>query len=291
MVTGRDMEVLLCLARYRLLNRCQLQRLCYPTDKDGRITRRRLASLAEEGLVRGHSMLVASQYDGPPAPVYLLAEGGRKYLAEKLVDDRLLLKPVHLPHALHLYHQLAVSEAHITLEAAIAGQNTVTLEAWYNEAEVVNTHEPNPDKHFNLFTEFRSCPRLVCSPDAAFMLGYKGRRSVFYVELDRGTGDRGTGARQLVTGKTPGYAELARRQLHRKHFPAVTDDDFTVLLIVPHPRRRDALRRSFRRKNPGAYRTDLWRFAAHTNLNTETVLHGDVFYRCDEQAPVPLVWR
>jgi len=291
MVTQRDMQVLLCLARYRLLNRRQLQRLCYPTDKDGRITRRRLASLAEEGLIRRHGMLVASQYDGPPSPVYLLAEGGREYLAEELADDRLLLKPVQLPHALHLYHQLAVSEAHMTLEAAIVAQDTVTLEAWYNEAEVINTHEPDPGKHFSLFTEFRSCPRLVCSPDAAFMLGYEGHRSVFYVELDRGTGDRGTGARQLAAQKSPGYAELARRQLHRKHFPAVTDAGFTVLLIARHPQRRDSLRWAFRRKHPGAHRTDLWRFASQTDLNTETFFHGDIFYHCDEQPPAPLVWR
>ena len=41
MITSpRDKQVLRCLARYHLLNRRQLQQLCYPDDQEGRITRR-----------------------------------------------------------------------------------------------------------------------------------------------------------------------------------------------------------------------------------------------------------
>ena len=42
MLTPRDISLLVALNRYGVLSRPQVQRLCYPTDKDGRIARRRL---------------------------------------------------------------------------------------------------------------------------------------------------------------------------------------------------------------------------------------------------------
>ena len=104
------------------------------------------------------------------------------------------------------------------------------------------------------------------------------------MELERGEGSRGTGARQLADRKPPGYAELALRRLYLKHFPAA-DDEFRVLLVLPNSQRRESVRRAFQEKNPVASRTDLWRFAALTDLTVETFLHGEVFYRCENQAP------
>ena len=42
MITQRDIEVLLALYRYYVLNRPQIQRLCFANDTTGRVTRRRL---------------------------------------------------------------------------------------------------------------------------------------------------------------------------------------------------------------------------------------------------------
>jgi hypothetical protein len=281
-ITERDIQVLLCLARYHLLKRPQLQQLCYPTDNDGRITRRRLAALAEMDLIRSHYMRVASQYDDPPSAIYLLTPGGCRFLAEETAEAKYLFKPVCLPHALHLSHQLAVSELHMILDSAIANQSTFTLEAWYNEFEVINPNEPDPERHFRLLTEFQARPRRICAPDAAFMLNYQGRQLVFYVEMDRGEGNRGTNTKNLVRQKSRGYAELARQGLHRKHFPSTNAESFTVLLIAPHAQRRDALRRAFGRKDPAFYRTDLWRFAAMADLNVKKLLLGRFFYRCHD---------
>ena len=59
---------------------------------------------------------------------------------------------------------------------------------------------------------------------------------------------------------------------------------FSVILIAPIYRRRDALRKAIKEKH-GA---DLWRFAAQPDLTPESFLHDPVFFPC-EGDPVPLV--
>jgi hypothetical protein len=287
-ITKRDMLVLQALARYHILNRGQAQKLLFPRDKDGCVTRRRLAALAKAGLIRRHSALVASSYDGAPAPVYILGPKGREHLVGATGDDRFLHKPVHLPHPLHLRHHMAIAELHMLLDAAIAEQTEIILEDWFNETDVVNADDSDPSQHYRLFTKFEGDPVVSCAPDAGFLLNRAGRRAAFYLELERGEGSRGTGARQLADRKPPGYAELALGHLYLKHFPAA-DDEFGVLLVVPNSQRRETVRRAFQKKDPATFRTDLWRFAALTDLTVETFLRGEVFYRCEDQAPEPLL--
>lgn len=235
-------------------------------------------------MIRRHSMHVASSYDAPPAPVYLLDTPGCEYLAKATGDVQYLYKPIHLPHPLHLRHHLAVSELQILLDAAIAAQTEVILEAWYNEADIVNAGEPDPAYHYRLRTKIEGEPDVICSPDAGFLLNRKGQRTAYYLELERGDGHRGTGSRQLAKRKCPGYAELARHKLYLRHFPAGIDE-FRVLLVVLNHRRRDAIRRAFQKKDPVVFRTDLWRFAALTDIKPDTLLHGEIYYRCDDQPP------
>jgi len=279
-VTARDMLLLLALARHFLLTRAKVQQLVCPPDKDGRQARRRLAALAAAGLIYRHTTLVASSHDAAPAPVYLLTSKGCQYLADKLGDASFLHKPVHLPHPLHLVHAMAVADLHIMFDAAVAAQTDVVLEVWFNEHDVVNAGEPDPAHHYRLRTKFAGEPEIICSPDAGFVLNRDGQRVAYYLELERGDGHRGTGARQLAERKCPGYAELARQKIYLNHFPGVEVDEFRVLLIVPHDRRRDAVRRAFAKKDPSQFRTDLWRFAAMTDLTAETFLTGEVFYHC-----------
>ena len=59
-----------------------------------------------------------------------------------------------------------------------------------------------------------------------------------------------------------------------QHFPADGINGFCVLLIVPTDRRRDCIRRAFQKKDAAGFRTDLWRFAAMTDLTAETILRG-----------------
>jgi len=283
-VTDRDMLVLLALARYYLLDRRHVQQLVFPHDKDGRVARRRLATLTEAGLIRRHSMLVASSYDGTPAPVYLLTAKGCEYLAGATGDASFLHKPVHLPHPLHLRHHMAVTELHMLLNAVIATQTGVSLDVWHNEADVINADDPDPTNHFRIRTKFAGEPDIICSPDAGFVLSHDGQRSAFYLEYERSDGHSGTGSRQLAERKCPGYAELARQKIYLKHFPAGIDG-FHVLLIVPNDQRRDCIRQAFQKKDAAAYHTDLWRFAALSDITADSLLTREISYRCGPELP------
>ena len=129
---------------------------------------------------------------------------------------------------------------------------------WLNEWDVVNKDESRPEKRFQLYTLLQEHPRLVCVPDGAFLMWFKGASKVFYLEQDRAT----SGAQQIANSKTAGYAAMAEKLLHRRHFPETTLDEFSVLMVAPSPKRRDSLRHAIRGK-PGA---GLWRFAARQDL-------------------------
>ena len=280
MITERDIAVLGVVARYYVLSRIHVQRLCFPNDNTGRATRRRLQVLVHANLLNRAPTPVFNPGGGSGWPVYFPSRRGIELLAEHFDDERFLTIPTRSPQPFHLLHWLAVSDTHITLDHAIAAQKCVRLENWLNEWDTVNPEETEPERRYRLYTLLRESPRLVCVPDAAFLLSIGPHRKVFYLEQDRAT----TGVRQIAARKTPGYAELATQDMHRRHFPEATVDSFTVLMIAPTARRRDALRKALNGKS-GA---DLWKFAAEGDLTVASFLHEPVFFPC-EGDPVPLV--
>ncbi len=277
-VNHRDHAVLLAFARYGFLPRRHVQQRFFPKSADGREARRCLARLVKKGLIRRHPALGASVRDGTLAPLYVLTAAGREYLAEETGDEAFLYKPIELPHA--LVHAMAVVEFHIMFDAAIAAQTDVVLEAWHNEGDVINADDPDPAKHYRLHTKLSYKPKGSCSPDAAFLLNRGGQRAAYYLELERGNGSGGTGSRQLAERKAPGYSEMAERQIYLNHFRADGIDGFHVLLVAPNGGRRDAIRRAFQQKDAAVFRTDLWRFAAQTEVAPDTLLTKEIWYPC-----------
>lgn len=280
MITDRDIAVLRSLARYYVLNRPQIQRLHFPEDAPGRITRRRLQSLVTEHLINRHNLVFHHPQAGSPGPVYFPSRAGCEFLAGYFDDQSYLLTPTQTPQSHHAFHWLAVSDTHMALDQAIAAQTDVQLDGWLSEWDVANKDEPAPDRHYRIYTVLREKPRLVCVPDAAFMLSLGGHRKVFYLEQDRDT----SGVQRIGASKTPGYAAMAERQLHRRHFPSTTIDTFSVLMIAPTARRRDALRKVIKDK-PGAA---LWKFACVDDITPQRFLHSPVLYPCEGE-PVSLV--
>lgn len=276
MITERDVGVLLALAVYYVLNRPLIQRLCFPDDPSSRITRRRLQTRVSHELINRHSLMFHHPHAGSPGPVYYPARRGCEFLAEHFDDEKYLLTPNQAPQSHHAFHWLAVSETHIALDHAVAAQTDVNVEGWLSEWDIANKEESKPEKRYRIYTLLRETPRLVCAPDAAFLLSLRGHKEVFYLEQDRDT----SGVRRVAASKTKGFEEMAKRQGHVRHFPEATVPSFTVLLIAPTPRRRDALRKEFREK-PGA---ELWKFAAATELTSETFLFEPIFYACDGEA-------
>jgi hypothetical protein len=282
MITERDMRTLCAIARYYVLSRAHIQRLCFPNDKTGRSTRRRLQALVRAELINRAPAPVFNTGGGSPWPAYYPSQRGLEFLAAHFDDDRLLKIPSRVPLPLQLLHWLAVADTHIALDQAIAAQNAVRLEGWINEWHTVNQDETKPERRYRLYTLIRERPRLICAPDAAFLLEVDELSKVFYLEEDRAT----SGIRQIAARKTPGYAELAKRNLHKRHFPRATVPGLTVLLITLTASRRDALRKAFRNKL-GA---DLWKFAVKSDITPESFLHEPLFFPC-EGDPVPLVKR
>ena len=281
MITERDLQIVRALARYFVLNRQHLQQLCFPDDRDGRVTRRRLLKLVQSGLIQRQSLQMHDMLAGSPSSVYYPSRRGLEILSESDNDKRFLLVSSQSPQPHHVRHWLAVSETHITIDEAVARQTDVQLEGWINEWDTVSTVVEESDRRYQLLTILQESPRLSCAPDAAFLLSRAGHRKVYYLEEDRNT----SGVERIAASKTKGYAELAVRQWHRRHFPATTLPTFTVLMVAPSERRRDHLRQAIHRK-PG---WELWRFVSATDLTVESFLQAPILYRCDSNQGVPLV--
>jgi hypothetical protein len=273
MIDDRHINVLRAVARYYVLNRAQIQRLCFPTDQGGRVTRRHIAELAKGGFIARTQLQVVVPGSGSTAPAFYPTRKGCEFLVEFTDDRSFLAVSNRSPNPHHLLHWLAISETHIALDGALDRQSDVRCEAWFNEWDTTNAEESLPEKRFKLYTLLQDKPRLVCVPDAAFLLSVDGHAKVYYLEQDRNT----SGIFQVAASKTPGYAALAERRHHRKHFPATMLDVFAVLMIAPDARRRDALKRAIGEK-PGA---SLWRFAASEDLTPETFLAAPIWHACE----------
>ncbi len=285
MVTERDLKVVHALARYFVLNRQQIQRLCFDGDSDGRVTRRRLLKLVQLGLIQKQPLQMHNMDGGSPSSVYFPSRRGLEILAETLDDKRFLLVSSQSPQPHHVLYWLAVSDTHITIDAAIDRQGDVQIDGWINEWDTVPASAlpsvASTDKHYRLLTILQESPKLCCAPDAAFQLSRGGHRKVYYLEQDRNT----SGVERIAAMKTKGYAEMAIRQSHRRHFTDTTIPTFTVLMVAPSTRRRDHLRKAIHQK-PG---WELWRFVSETDMTAESFLHAPILYRCDSDEGVPLV--
>jgi hypothetical protein len=273
MVTERDIAILLALVRYYVLSRPQLQRLCFPSDISGRVTRRRLQHLVDQRLINRQQMLYVPPNGGSASTVYYPASLGCELLAAHFDDERYLATATTSPIPHHIAHWIAVSETHVAFDSAIALQDEAKIDGWINEYDVVNKEESRPEHKYRLYSLLRESPRLVCAPDAAFLLSVRGHKKVFYLEQDRAT----SGARQIADSKTKGYVVMNELRSHRRHFPEATIDSFTVLMVAPTPSRRDTLRKAFKGK-PG---DSLWRFATVADLQPEKILHEPIFHPCE----------
>ena len=266
-VTENDIRILAMLARYYVLTREQIQRLCVPHLVSGRSLRRRITKLRQEDYLLKHRVPIALPGKNGAAPVYYLTQKGTELLASWFDDEHFLATKVRHPRVDHLNHWYAIIETRLVIEQAIALQDEVKLERWVNEWETVNKADHENDQ-FYLHTKLNQNPPLSCSPDAAFILSLRGHKKVFYLEQDLGT----SSPNQIAARKTKGYAELANRNLHRKHFPETTLDNFKVLFVTPTLYRCKTTAEKIRKKP----RPDLWLCIDQHELTPESFLHGQI---------------
>src|SRR5213078_725086 len=130
-------------------------------------------------------------------------------------------------------HWVEVAQTHITLDQSVAKHGGVNVDDWISEWSIANPDEKEPEKRFRLFTRLGT--KLVCAPDAAFLLERDGFRKAFYVEQDR---DTTKSADRVAAQKCHGYAGLFEKRLHiGRHFPTTNVDKFTVLFVTPTSKR------------------------------------------------------
>ncbi len=277
----RKVRELGAVARYGVMTRAQIQDVA--EVRNDRQVRADLMELVGDGLLARASMEVVHPRAGRPAPVYFPTSRGVEIAAEAFDEPRFLATSTQRPNMAHLFHFTQVTDVRILLDRAIAGQSLVSLGGSLAEWDLANTHEKDardPHKKYRLYTLLTEKPRLVCAPDAAFLLVVQEYRKVYYVEIDRGS----SGIRQIAASKTPGYAELARRQWHQRHFETNVDT-FSVLHVCPSASRRDLLRNEIKSKDGAG----LHRFVSWIDCEPARLLHDPIFWTCNETEPQPLV--
>ena len=282
---SRDIQALTMLAQYFMLNSRQLRQLCFHDDSTGRVTRRRMLKMSQDGLVRKRQLLVVNPRDGAASPVFHLTKIGREFLASHYDDESYLHKPVEPSQPQHLFHYVGVSDSHILMNQAIAQQSTIGLDCWVNEDEFVNPDEADKTKRLKLLTQFQDNNKVVCAPDAAFMLSVNSHRAVMYVELDRDSfyHDR------VAARKTPGYKKHLATRSHMRHFPTATMNSFFVIFFCPTEKRARQLRDAFAKTNANDPALNIYRFGSFETLTPENVLTAPVFRCCHHDDLVSLV--
>jgi hypothetical protein len=280
MLTERDVQIVRAVIAYYVLTRSQIQRLFFPA---GESARRHLCKRMNE-LVAGQYVFFTELHamTGVRVPVYYPAPKGAELCREYFDDEHYLTTVTRRPQTTWLQHWVAISDTHILLDQALAKQQAVTMLRWFSEWDVVNKDQTlaDPRTRFTLYTEVEKEPRVVCTPDAGFLLELGKHRRAFFLEQDRNTDS----APHYVAKKVKGYAGMLQKQLHKKIFPDTTMDDFGVLMISPDERRRKALCEAMKGQ-PGER---LWKFASVDKLTTDNVLHEPHFYPPEGEA-VPLV--
>ena len=239
-------------------------------DKEGRQTRRLLAELVSTKFLQKTNCEVVNPLYGLTCPVYFPSRLGAETLAMQTGDPRWLHTPTQTPNWQNLAHWVALTDLRIRVRAAIGLQKTVTMPAWYNEFDTI-ADAADPAKRYRLYTVVTENPRrIVCIPDAAFLLQMGGFARAFYIELERGTNP----IEKAAAEKTPGYAHLG--ELHKRHF-STANAGFGVLMFAPNPKWRDALCKAIARKDGAA----LWSFASVTEVKPESFLFAPIFHKCD----------
>lgn len=264
-----DYVVLRAFARYYVLRRAQVQTLCFPNHTSGRATRRRVQRLKDSGYLSRHSVPVAIPGSNGASPVFFVTKKGAEALATHFDDARFATTNTRSPRADRLAHWIAVNDTRIIVEQAVTQTDSVDLLGWISEHEIINKDEAK-SQQFALHTQLSDNPPLSCSPDAAFVLSTQGFHKVFYLEQDRGT----SSPKQVAARKTRGYAELARREGHRRHFPQTNVAKFSVLVVTSSNYRCTAIGDELKSRDRG----DLWLLINQQELTAESFLHGDIVY-------------
>jgi hypothetical protein len=276
----RDLRILSFIGEHYTVTAEQVRRRVSTDNADTTVIRRRLRRLSEEGYLGIARAEAITPMNGVHAQVYYPTQKGILELARLTGVMTWILTPTKPPYVQHLAHFVALTDLRILIKEAVSRQSLCSLGRYFNQFDTTNPDAEDPADRYTLYTELQTQPRKVaCVPDAAFELRSGTRAKAYYVELERGT----TPPAKAAAKKSPGYSGLSQRHLHLAHFPDA-HEGFSVLVLAPHPGWRDHLRREFTRKQS----PELYKFAAMTDVNADSLLFGTIWHPCTGE-PQPLL--
>jgi hypothetical protein len=270
-LTGRDLEILRAVHRYRYLRTGQVWRLLFPETRTLQSARRRLRRLTSgRYLVRIGRAGQAGE--GFPESAFALGEAGSALLSS--LGDELISYPRTRAGGGHVFleHALAISEFRMALELALPAVTGIRLHRFVHEDEL-KTHlrqgiSKDAYKLYNHLIHPRTGREYVVHPDALFILATGEApevRRLYFLEIDRGTETLGR-----IRDKAIGYHLLKGSGVFRKFGDF---SDFLVLLVTNAERRALRIREAL---TDSAGEADIW-VAAAAGINATTVLTGAVW--------------
>ncbi len=264
-------RILVVLARFYVLVRPQIQLLVFPGHKQSRSTRIYLTRLLKAGYIaKARHVPYGPKF--APCPVYYLTDKGKNYLANLEQDSLYEYASTKIPRYDRVDHWIAIAEIHMRVFLGMEAQKHATMKSWINEWNHYRENA-NHDEKFYLHTILSRDPKLSCSPDAGFILEANGVSRPYYVEADRAT----SSPDHVIAQKHLGYDGLWRSGLFKeRHFPGVTDNDFRVIVITTHRRRRNQLAKSMQ-GNKGDHR---WLFTTLEDFSSDWLLYEPVLIDC-----------
>jgi hypothetical protein len=268
----RDLRILAFVAEHYTVTTEHVWKEIFPENLDNKVVRRRLGALVHEDVLNATRPETKTLRNNVYCPVFYPSRKGLEILALETGEMKWLRVPTKPPFTQHLGHFLVLTDLRLIVGKAVAAQQLVALDHYYNQFDMTNPESEEPSERFRLHTTISKEPRqVVCVPDAAFNLGLNGVSKAFYLELENGGNPPAVAARK----KAPGYAGLFEKKLHQRHFPGAVEE-FTILMVAPHEGWRKELQREFSKK-PQA---KLYKFAARKDLTPETFLFHPVWHTC-----------
>ena len=241
-LTGRDVEMLKTIERFRYIRTGQLHRLHFPKGSTLQGIRRRLKYLFHNRYVGRVEPFVQIGH-GSAETAYHIGREGVKLLEELGVETTYYRKANQVKHQF-LHHALDISEFRVHLELALRDHAVVQLHRFTADFELkARTDAAVGRRRYKLYDEIVhpvNKQSYTVYPDALIILRGKGEyakfQKLYFLEVDRST----EGLR-IIQDKVIGY-NLYRRENVFKKFGAF--DDFQVLFQAPSQKRAGNIRQA-----------------------------------------------
>jgi len=241
-LTGRDVELVLSLYKYRYLKTSQIQQLLFPSLQT---TNRRLRSLTQQKMVKHFTVPYV------PERIYYLSSPGTQLVADHLgtsVNELLWSRHTHAPKDYYFTkHFLALNQFRIDVTLA-ADDSAPELLGFIPEYFGTKHLTGRVTKHIQDFAFDMYNPKetITHTPDAVFALAKQTKPALFFLEIDRGT--------EVLTNAQRGFLKMVRYYLsygqqrkfksYQQEFNCSQLKTFRLLIVTTSEQRLDNMRQA-----------------------------------------------